>query len=108
MSRGKHEKTQHITGWVHVTRPAAATGAGTQNGKLGKGAGHPSAELTLGSRGVMNRQTLSDRHVCLAGVASRRRGRRSARRCLRDDVGAAARHRTKEVLNSPAHEQDSS
>ena len=23
---------QHITGWVHVTRPAAATGAGTENG----------------------------------------------------------------------------
>ena len=29
-----------------------------QNGSLGRGAGHPSAELSLGSRGVMNRQTL--------------------------------------------------
>ena len=31
-----------------------------QNGSLGRGAGHPSAELSLGSRGVMNRRTLSD------------------------------------------------
>ena len=31
-----------------------------QNGSLGKGAGHPSAELSLGSRGVMNRRTLTD------------------------------------------------
>ena len=30
-----------------------------QNGSLGRGAGHPSAELSLGSRGVMNRRTLS-------------------------------------------------
>ena len=26
----------HITDWVHVTRPAAATGAGTRTGRLGK------------------------------------------------------------------------
>ena len=32
---------------------------GHQNGSLGRGAGHPSAELSLGSRGVMNRRTLS-------------------------------------------------
>ena len=31
---------------------------GHQNGWLGRGAGHPSAELSLGSRGVMNRRTL--------------------------------------------------
>ena len=31
-----------------------------QNRWLGKGAGHPSAELSLGSRGVMNRRTLND------------------------------------------------
>ena len=49
---------QHITDWVHVTRPAAATGAGTRTGSLG-GRRHPSAELTLGSRGVMNRRTLA-------------------------------------------------
>ena len=33
---------------------------GHQNGSLGRGAGHPSAELSLGSRGVMNRRTLDD------------------------------------------------
>ena len=33
---------------------------GHQNGSLGRGAGHPSAELSLGSRGVMNRRTLTD------------------------------------------------
>ena len=31
-----------------------------QNGSLGRGAGHPSAELALGSRGVMNRRTLAE------------------------------------------------
>ena len=31
-----------------------------ENGSLGRGAGHPSAELSLGSRGVMNRRTLSE------------------------------------------------
>ena len=40
-----------------------------QNGSLGRGAGHPSAELSLGSRGVMNRRTLSDRPVNLARPA---------------------------------------
>ena len=34
---------------------------GHENGSLGRGAGHPSAELSLGSRGVMNRRTLDDR-----------------------------------------------
>jgi len=33
---------------------------GLQNGSLGRGAGHPSAELSLGSRGVMNRRTLAE------------------------------------------------
>ena len=31
-----------------------------QNGWLGKGAGHPSAHLSVSSRGVMNRQTLDE------------------------------------------------
>ena len=43
-----------------------------QNGSLGRGAGHPSAELSLGSRGVMNRRTLSERHLSLAAAAIRR------------------------------------
>ena len=29
-------RVQHLTDWVHVTRPAAATGAGTRTGSLGK------------------------------------------------------------------------
>ena len=37
-----------------------------QNGSLGKGAGHPSAELSLGSRGVMNRRTLYA--ICLVAT----------------------------------------
>ena len=51
-------RVHHLTDWVHVTRPAAATGAGTLKGSQGKGGGHPFAELSLGSRGVMNRRTL--------------------------------------------------
>ena len=51
-----------------------------QNGSLGKGAGHPSAELSLGSRGVMNRRTLSERHPSLAAEAIRRIGSGSARK----------------------------
>ena len=58
VSPGRQHSQRHITDWVHVTRPAAATAAGCERVRLGKGGGHPFADLSLGSRGVMNRRTL--------------------------------------------------
>ena len=58
-----------ITDWVHVTRPAAATGAGTRTGSLGKAPDTPPLSCRSSSRGVMNRRTLSDRPVNLARPA---------------------------------------
>ena len=52
-----------------------------QNGSLGKGAGHPSAELSLGSRGVMNRRTLAETQ-CTNGL---RNWLRSGDTCCRHE-----------------------
>ena len=45
-----------------------------ENGPHGRGAGHPSAELSLGSRGVMNRRTLSDIGFATCPMSLERQG----------------------------------
>ena len=57
--RSRACSARHPTGWVHVTRPAAATATGRERCNLGKVADTPSPGFA-GSRGVMNRRTLTE------------------------------------------------